>query len=126
MRRVIPAALGALIGLAPGAAAQQPRIYAGGALTLTTQTHSTTEPLGGTTWGGSALFGVEVSPRVAVEVEPSVGGTNSWEYSYRPTASASATVVASRRERFFSAQVRSRTRIVEPSSGRVLRARQDQ
>ena len=73
---------GIVLLLLPSAVgAQQSRVYVGGAFALNTQPHSTTEPLGGTTWSGSILFGVNISPRVAVEVEPSFSGTYSWEYS---------------------------------------------
>lgn len=101
----------------PVSAQPQSRLYAGGALTFMTQTHSATEPLGGTTWGGSALFGVQVSPRLAVEFEPSFGGAYSWEYTYRPGPSWTADVVASRRDTFFSFQLRTRVGVLEPVVG---------
>jgi len=46
--------------------AQESRVYVGGTFNFVTQTHSDREPIGGTTQGGSALFGVQVSPRVAI------------------------------------------------------------
>ena len=82
-----------------------------------TQAHSDTEPLGGTTWGGSVLFGVQVSPRVALEFEPSFGGQYSWEYTYRPSPSLIADVVASRRDTFFPVQLRMRAGVFEPVAG---------
>jgi hypothetical protein len=116
LRRVVFVAL-ALIVLPPVVSAQHSRLYAGGTLTLMTQAHSTTEPLGGTTWGGSVLCGVQVSPRLAVELEPSFGGAYSWEYSYRPGPSWTADVVASRRDAFFSLQLRTRVGVLEPVVG---------
>jgi hypothetical protein len=56
------------------AMAQESWLYTGGTFNVVTQTHSDKELVGGTTRGGSALFGVQVSPRVAVEFEPSFGG----------------------------------------------------
>src|SRR2546421_6461973 len=79
------------------AAAQQARVYVGGTVDLVTQTESGNKPIGGTIWGGRALFGVQVSPRVAVEFEPSFKGSYSWEYTYRPTPSLTADVLAARR-----------------------------
>ena len=52
------------------AAAQQSPVYVGATVDGVTQAHSDTEPLGGTTWGGSVVFGVQVSRRVAIEFEP--------------------------------------------------------
>jgi hypothetical protein len=117
-RRIIGALL-ALLVLPSVAAAQQPRAYAGGAFNLVTQTQSGDVPLGGTAGGGSVVFGVQVSPRVAVEFEPSFsfGEPFSWEYSYRPTTSSIADVVASRSDSFYSFQVRTRVGILEPVVG---------
>jgi hypothetical protein len=97
--------------------AQEARIYVGGTFNLVTQTHSDREPIGGTTHGGSALFGVTVSPHVAIEFEPSFGGRNSWEYTYRPSPSLLARVVASRRDTFFPVQARIRLGVLEPVLG---------
>ena len=58
--------------------AQESRVYVGGTFNFVTQTHSDREPIGGTTQGGSALIGVQVSPRVAIEFEPSLAGRYSW------------------------------------------------
>jgi hypothetical protein len=107
----------ALVVLSAGVAAQESRVYAGGSVSAVTQTHSAGEPLGGTTWGGSAVFGVQVSPRVAVEFEPSFGGPYSWEYTYRPSTTVTADVVASRRDSFYSFQVRTRVGVLEPVVG---------
>lgn len=99
------------------AVAQESRFYVGGAINFVGQTHSRAEPLGGTTWGGSALFGVQVSPRVAVEFEPSFGGPYSWSYTYRPSPSLTADVVASRRDTFLPVQARIRLGVLEPVVG---------
>ena len=107
----------ALIAFPFIAMAQESRLYVGGTFNLVTQTHSDGEPIGGTTQGGSALFGVQVSPRVAIEFEPSFGGRNSWEYTYRPSPSLLARVVASRRDTFFPVQVRIRLGVLEPVVG---------
>ena len=63
------------------------------------------------------MFGVQVSPRVAVEVEPSFGGPNTWAYTYRPSAMTVADVVARRRDSFYSFQVRTRVGVLEPVVG---------
>jgi hypothetical protein len=84
---------------------------------LVTQTHSDDEPLGGTGVSVAALFGVRVSPRVAIEFEPALGGSYSWEYTYRPAASLVADVVASRKDTYFPVQVRVRTGGLEPVVG---------
>ena len=99
------------------AMAQESRVYVGGTFNLVTQTHSDSEPIGGTTQGGSVLFGVQVSPRVAIEFEPSFGGRHSWEYTYRPSPSLTARVVASRRDAFFPVQARIRLGVLEPVVG---------
>ena len=100
----------------PSDAQQNGPLYAGGTFTALTQTHSDSQPLGGTTWNGSAFVGGWVSPRLAIEFEPSFGRTFSWEYSYRPGPSFTADVVASRRDTFWAAQVRTRIGVVEPDS----------
>jgi hypothetical protein len=117
MVRHVVVTLVALLVLPSVVSAQQPRVYAAGTFTSVTQTHSVTEPLGGTTWGGSVLFGVQVSPRMAVEFEPSFEGPYSWEYTYRPGPSWTAHVVASRRDTFFSFQLRTRVGVLEPVVG---------
>ena len=113
----IAVALVALIAFPSVAAAQESRVYVGGSFDVVTQTHGDAEPLGGTTWGGSALFGVRVTPRVGIEFEPSFGGPYSWEYSYKPASSLTADVVASRRDTFFSGQARIRLGVIEPVAG---------
>ncbi len=86
-------------------------------MNLVTQTLSDSVPMGGTRWGGSGVFGVRVAPRVAVEFEPSFGGPYSWEYTYKPGPSRTAHVVASRRDSFYSFQVRTRLGVLEPVAG---------
>ena len=111
-------ALLVLMGPATRSDAQQNGpLYAGGTFTVFTQTHSDTQPLGGTTWNGSVFAGGWVSPRLAIEFEPSFGRTFSWEYSYRPGPSFTADVVASRRDTFWAAHVRTRVGVVEPVFG---------
>ena len=111
-------ALLVLMALAtPSDAQHDGPLYAGGTFTAFTQTHSDTQPLGGTTWNGSVFVGGWVSPRLAIEFEPSLGRTFSWEYSYRPGPSSTADVVASRRDTFWAAQVRTRVGVVEPVFG---------
>jgi hypothetical protein len=117
MLRVVSMAIIALIGIASAAAAQDSRVYAGGSAALVTQTQSDSDPLGGTTWGGSVVFGVQLSPRIAIEVEPLFNGSYSREYSYRPSPSLIADVVASRRDTFYSFQLRGRAGIIEPVIG---------
>ncbi len=117
-------ALAALVFLPPPVVAQQPRAYAGGAVNFVTATHSDDQPLGGMTFGGSVLFGIQASPRVAIEIEPSFGGSFSWQYTYRPSPSLVATVVASRRDTFFPVQARIRAGVLEPVVGvGIARAR---
>lgn len=107
-----------LIGLPTWSDAQQNEsIYAGGTLSAFTQTHSDPQRLGGTTWNGSVFVGGWVLPRVAIEFEPSFGRTFSWEYSYRPGPSVTADVVASRRDTFWAAQLRTRVGVIEPVFG---------
>lgn len=114
--RILTVAVAAL-ALPCVAAAQQPRAYVGGTVDLLTQADTNTSSLGGTVWGGRALFGVQVSPRVAVEFEPSFNGSYSWSYTYHPTASLTADVIAARRNMFFSAQARIRYGVLEPVVG---------
>jgi hypothetical protein len=118
MFRPILLALVTSVVFPPVVAAQQSSVYVGGTFNLVTQTHSSpAEPLGGTARGGSVVFGVQVSPRVAVEFEPSFGGPYSWKYTYRPGPSRTADVVASRRDSFFSFQLRTRVGVLEPVIG---------
>ena len=116
MVRII-AALIALVAVPQTVAGQEPRAAVGGTINVVTQTHSDDQPLGGTTLGGSALVGVRVATRLAIEFEPSFGGSYSWEYSYRPAPSLIATVVASRRDTFFPVQARIGTGVLEPVIG---------
>jgi hypothetical protein len=104
IRALLHRAAGALVAcmvlVSPVTARQDGRVYAGGTLTVFTQTRPDSPPLGGTTWNGSVFVGDWLSPRVAIEFEPSFGRTFSWEYSYRPGPSFTADVVASRRITF--------------------------
>jgi hypothetical protein len=117
MIRLAAVALVGLLAFPIVVVAQESRVYVGGTFNVVTQTHADDEPLGGTTWGGSALFGVRVSPRLAVEFEPSLGGTYSWEYTYRPSPSLIAHVIARRRNTFFSGQARIHLGVLEPVVG---------
>lgn len=119
----------ALVAFQLPVVAQESRVYAGGAFTLVTQTHSATAPkgscrslldeqsIGGTTRGGTALFGVRVSEHVAVEFEAGFSGSNSCEYTYQPGPSREAHLTASRRDSFFPVQARGRFGVVEPVAG---------
>jgi hypothetical protein len=108
----------AFVACPPPAGAQSGSpLYAGGTLTALTQTRSETDRLGGTTWNGSVMFGGWVSPRIAVELEPSFGRTFSWQYSYRPGPSVTADVVVSRRDTFWGFQMRTRAGVIEPVFG---------
>lgn len=73
--------------------------------------------LGGTTWGGSVLFGVQVSPRLSVEFEPSFAGEFTDDYTYRPGPSRVARVVSTRRDTLFTFQLRWRIGALEPVAG---------
>lgn len=73
--------------------------------------------LGGSTWAGSVLFGVQVSPRLAVELEPSYAGEFRDEYTYRPGPSRIARVVSTRRDTFFTFQLRWKIGALEPVAG---------
>ena len=114
--RVLTATI-ALLAFPSIVVAQESRVYVGGTFNFVTQTHSDREPIGGTTQGGSALIGVQVSPRLAIEFEPSLAGRNSWQYTYRPSPSLTANVVASRRDTFFPIQARIRLGVLEPVVG---------
>jgi hypothetical protein len=111
-------ALVVLLALPTNSDAQQNEsLFAGGTITGFTQTEPDGQPLGGTTWNGSVFVGGWVSPRVAIEFEPSFGRTFSWQYSYRAGASFTANVVASRRDTFWAGQVRTRAGVFEPVVG---------
>jgi hypothetical protein len=116
----------ASVAVAQDATQQDGSLYAGGTLTGFTQTRSDSQrqrPLGGTTWNGSVFFGGWVSPRVAIEFEPSFGRTFSGQYSYGLSASplSRVDVVTSRRDMFWAAQVRGRVGGVEPLLGLAYR-----
>lgn len=110
-------ALVALVTLPRTVVGQEPRASVGATFNLVAQTHSNDQPLGGTTLGGAALVGVRVSNRVAIEFEPSFGGSYSWQYTYRPAPSLTATVIASRRDTFLPVQARIRMSVLEPVAG---------
>ena len=97
----------------------QSRGSAGGAVSFMTETPAATpERLGGTTWSGSVMVGVQVSRRLSVEFEPSFGGEISAEkYSYRPFPAFSAEVVSRGRDTFFTFQLRGRAGVLEPVVG---------
>jgi hypothetical protein len=116
MVRII-VALAALVTFPGIAVAQDSHAYVGGTVSFVTQTHADDEPLGGTTLGGSALFGMRVSSHVAIECEPSFGGSHSQEYTYRPAPSLIATVVASRRDTVVPVQARLGFGVFEPVFG---------
>lgn len=113
-------ALAAVLTFAQNAAAQQSHVELGGAVNLVTQTHSDDQPLGGTALGGSVLFGVRAAPRLSIEFEPSFGDSFSSQYTYRPFASAVATVVPTRRDTFFPIQARLRAGVLEPVVGLAI------
>lgn len=110
-------ALVALVALPRTVAGQEPRVAVGGTFNFVTQTRGDDQPLGGTTVGGAALVGVRVSSRVSIEFEPSFGSSYSWQYTYRPAPSLTATVIASRRDTFFPVQARFRMSVLEPVAG---------
>ena len=116
MLRVLTASAAILLVFAAQGSAQQSRVHVGGTLSGIYQTQAD-EAVGGVTWGAGPLFGVQVSSRLAIEFEPLFAGTHSWEYTYRPGPSRTATVVASRRDTFFSFQVRGRAGVLEPVAG---------
>ena len=97
--------------------AQDDRFYVGAALTLSTQTHGEDEPLGGTKPSGGAFAGVRLSPRLALEFEQSFTPRYSWEYSYHFSFSGIADVIASRRDDYYSFELRSRAGVFEPVAG---------
>ena len=106
------------------AGAQDRGVYVGGAFVLHTQPHSTTdqqgntpEPLGGTTWGVSALLGKHLSTRFSVEIEPSFSGPYRNEYTYPAGPSFSAHEVDRRRDTFLTFQLRTRISQLEPVIG---------
>lgn len=105
-----------MLGTVESAHAQS-EVYGGAAVSFVTETHSAHNPLGGTTWGGSLLLGMSVSPRLSVEFEPSFVGTFEGEYTYRPGPSFRARVVTRRRDAFFTFQVRGTSRFLEPVVG---------
>jgi hypothetical protein len=86
-------------------------------VTFVTQTHSTTVQPGGTTWGGSLLFGVSLSPRLSAEFEPLFAGSFDGQYTYAPSPAFRAHVITRRRDTFFTFQLRARTGFLEPVVG---------
>jgi hypothetical protein len=88
-----------------------------GATIDVSEAESDTAPLAGTVLGGRGLFGVKVSPRVAIEFEPSFTTTDSVESTYRPTPTIVAHVVTSRWNAFYTGQVRLRFANIEPVMG---------
>ena len=90
------------------APAQEPGAYMGGSLAVHAQPHDDSDPLGGTTWGGSVLIGAHVSPNVALELETYVSGAFSDDYWYRTSPMLVADVTATRRDTFFAGQLRMR------------------
>lgn len=116
MVRII-VALVALVALPRPVVGQEPRVAVGGTFNVVAQTRTDDQPLGGTTLGGSALIGVRVAPHVAIEFEPSFGGSYSWQYTYRPAPALTATVIASRRDTFLPVQARIRMSVLEPVAG---------
>jgi hypothetical protein len=120
--RLLLLAVVTLVSAVPAHA--QPRAYSGGAVTFLTQTHSTlaqarstTVQLGGTTWGGSLLFGVSLSPRLSAEFEPLFVGSFDGQYTYSPSPVFRAQVITRRRDTFFTFQLRTRTGVLEPVVG---------
>jgi len=107
----------AAILLPSAAVAQESRVYAGGALSLFTQTHRDNQDLGGTKGAASLQFGVWLSPRLAVEIEPTFGPTVSVQFSYRPAISLVADEVASRRDTYWAFNARLRVARLEPVFG---------
>jgi hypothetical protein len=116
--------LSAVMLLIAVSAHAQSAVYAGGSLSLVTQTHPTTitpvqPPIqpGGTTWGGSLLIGRSVSTRLSAEFEPLFVGSLEGQYTYSPNRSFRAHVITRRRDTFFTVQLRARTGFVEPVVG---------
>jgi hypothetical protein len=107
-----------MLGIGIPANAQRP-LYAGGTVGCMTLTQSATEQqLGGATCGGSVVFGVQVSPQLGVEFEPTFGGDFlAQEYTYRPSPSLTARVVGSGSDTFFTFQVRWKVGVLEPVAG---------
>jgi len=96
----------------------QSRPYVGGSVSVVSETRSETIQPAGTTWGGSLLLGLPLSPRVSLEFEPSfIGSLDPGEYTYRPSPSLQAHVTTHRRDTFFTIQFRARTRLLEPVVG---------
>ena len=96
----------------------QSRPYVGGSVSVVRETRSETFQPAGTTWGGTLLLGLPLSPRVSLEFEPSfIGSLDPGEYTYRPGPSLQAHVTTHRRDTFFTVQFRARTRLLEPVVG---------
>jgi hypothetical protein len=78
---------------------------------------NTPEPLGGTTWGVSAILGKPLSPRFSIEFEPSFSGAYRNEYTYPAGPSFSVHEVDRRRDTFLTFQLRTRLSQLEPVIG---------
>ena len=109
--------LGMLLLLASSADAQ-PRLHVDAALTFMAQSHNGVDQLGGRTWGANVVFGLPVSSRVSVEFEPSLAGRFIGHYMYRPCRSCGPVrVIRTRRDTFFTFQLRWTARRIEPVAG---------
>jgi hypothetical protein len=110
--------LAALPFLIASTASAQPRLHAGAAFTFAIQPKSeSVEYPGGTTWGGTVLLGGELFRRVAGEVEVSANGELTDEFRYQPFPDQSARVVWTRRDTFYTFQLRWRAGVLEPVAG---------
>src|SRR4051812_17495666 len=104
--------------LVAATATAQSRLHAGGAFTFAIEPKSDTlEYPGGTTWGGSALLGVGASRRITLEGEVSIDAELTDEYTYRPFQDQSLRVVWTRRDTFYTFQLRWRGGALEPVAG---------
>ncbi len=106
-----------VLALAPPVTAQS-RFHVGAALTASSEpASSVSSSVGGTTWSGSVMFGAQISPRVAIEFEPSFTGTFDREYTYPPSLSTLVHVDATRRDAAFTSQLRLTCGVLEPVFG---------
>lgn len=104
--------------LLASSARAQARPHADGAVTWITQSHDSVRHLGGRTWGAHVVFGVPASSRVSVEFEPSFAGRFIGDYMYRPCLSCGPVrVTRTRRDTFFTFQLRWTIRRIEPVAG---------
>lgn len=110
--------LTATLSLPRGTEAQSGVYVAGTLGFLSEPEDATPQHLGGTTWSGSALFGVHLSPRVGIEFEYAFGGKlHGKEYTYSPFRSGTVRVVPSGHDAFFTGQIRGKFRTFEPVAG---------